>query len=212
MKRKKTTTKRRKRANLPAVAYKPIKRRKRTKGMSEIFTSATATAGAKVIGAGAVGGLIAGFAQKILSKQMPITRYGLEIGASFVTYALLGYPSMSAGMAGAFTALETQNITGKFLNDDSEMFANPSSLNELPEMLNENGESITMLQDDDGNIAYMNESTGEMTMADDITYLQDEQTFLQENEGIYLQDNMTTYLQDDDAPASIYPNYSVQYS
>lgn len=210
MKRKKTTTKRRKRANLPAVAYKPIKRRKRTKGMSEIFTSATATAGAKVIGAGAVGGLIAGFAQKVLSKQMPITRYGLEIGASFVTYALLGYPSMSAGMAGAFTALETQNIAGKFLNDDSEMFANSSSLNELPEMLNENGETITMLQDDNGEVMYLNEDTGEVTMAEDVTFLQDEETFLQENEGIYLQDDMQTYLQDEQS--SIYPNYSVQYS
>ena len=206
MKRKKTTTKRRKRANLPAVAYKPIKRRKRTKGMSEIFTSATATAGAKVIGAGAVGGLIAGFAQKILNKQMPITRYGIEIGASFVTYALLGYPSMSAGMAGAFTALETQNLTGKFLNDDDgEMFANPSSLNELPEMLNENGETITMLQDDNGEMMFLNEDTGEITMSEDVTFLQDEETFLQENEGIFLQDE--TFLQD-----SIYPNYSVQYS
>ncbi len=204
MKKKKTTTKRRKRANLPAVAYKPIRRRKRTKGMSEIFTSATATAGAKVIGAGAVGGLIAGFAQKILSKQMPITRYGLEIGASFVTYALLGYPSMSAGMAGAFTALETQNLTGKFLNDD-EMFADPDSLNELPEMLNENGETITMLQDDSGEMMFLNEDTGEITMSEDVTFLQDEQTFLQENEGIFLQDE--TYLQD-----SIYPNYSIQYS
>lgn len=205
MKRKKATIKRRKSANLPAVAYKPIKRRKRTKGMSEIFTSATATAGAKVIGAGALGGLIAGFAQKILSKQMPITRYGVEIGASFVTYALLGYPSMSAGMAGAFTALETQNLTGKFLNDDSEMFANSNSLNELPEMLNENGESITMLQDDNGEMMYLNEDTGEITMSEDVTFLQDEETFLQENEGIFLQDE--TYLQD-----SIYPNYSVQYS
>jgi translation elongation factor P/translation initiation factor 5A len=208
MKRKKTTTKRRK-SNLPVLRKTSMRRRKRTKGMSEIFSSATASAGAKVIGAGALGGLIGGFANKILQKQMPITRYGLEIGASFITYALLGYPSMSAGMAGAFTALETQTLTGKFLNDD-DMFADDNSLNELPEMLNENGESMTMLQDDEGNVAFMNEDTGEMTMAEDVTFLQDEQTFLQENEGIYLQDDMQTYLQDE--PASIYPNYSVQYS
>jgi hypothetical protein len=37
--------------------------------MSEIFTAAAAHAGGKVIGAGALGGLIAGFAQKILVKQ-----------------------------------------------------------------------------------------------------------------------------------------------
>ena len=208
MKRKKTTTKRRK-SNLPVLRKTSMRRRKRTKGMSEIFSSATASAGAKVIGAGALGGLIGGFANKILQKQMPITRYGLEIGASFITYALLGYPSMSAGMAGAFTALETQTLTGKFLNDD-DMFADDNSLNELPEMLNENGESMTMLQDDEGNVAFLNEDTGEMTMAEDVTFLQDEQTFLQENEGIYLQDDMQTYLQDE--PASIYPNYSVQYS
>ena len=208
MKRKKTTTKRRK-LNLPVLKKTSMRRRKRTKGMSEIFSSATASAGAKVIGAGALGGLIGGFANKILQKQMPITRYGLEIGASFITYALLGYPSMSAGMAGAFTALETQGLTGKFLNDD-DTFADDNSLNELPEMLNENGESMTMLQDDDGNVAFLNEDTGEVTMAEDVTFLQDEQTFLQENEAIYLQDDMSTYLQDDNA--SIYPNYSVQYS
>jgi len=208
MKRKKTTTKRRK-SNLPVLRKTSMRRRKRTKGMSEIFSSATASAGAKVIGAGAVGGLIAGFTNKILQKQMPITRYGVEIGASFITYALLGYPSMSAGMAGAFTALETQGLTGKFLNDD-DMFADDNSLNELPEMLNENGESMTMLQDDEGNVAFLNEDTGEVTMAEDVTFLQDEQTFLQENEAIYLQDDMSTYLQDDNA--SIYPNYSVQYS
>ena len=208
MKRKKTTTKRRK-SNLPVLRKTSMRRRKRTKGMSEIFSSATASAGAKVIGAGALGGLIGGFANKILQKQMPITRYGLEIGASFITYALLGYPSMSAGMAGAFTALETQNLTGKFLNDD-DTFADDNSLNELPEMLNENGETMTMLQDDEGNVAFLNEDTGEMTMAEDVTFLQDEQTFLQENESIYLQDDMQTYLQDE--PASIYPNYSVQYS
>lgn len=207
MKRKKTTTKRRK-SNLPVLRKTSMRRRKRTKGMSEIFSSATASAGAKVIGAGALGGLIGGFANKILQKQMPITRYGLEIGASFITYALLGYPSMSAGMAGAFTALETQGLTGKFLNDD-DMFADDNSLNELPEMLNENGESMTMLQDDEGNVAFLNEDTGEMTMAEDVTFLQDEETFLQENEGIYLQDEMQTFLQDD---TSIYPNYSIQYS
>ena len=84
MKRKKTTTKRRK-SNLPVLRKTSMRRRKRTKGMSEIFSSATASAGAKVIGAGALGGLIGGFANKILQKQMPITRYGLEIGASFIT-------------------------------------------------------------------------------------------------------------------------------
>ena len=74
----------------------------------------------------------------------------------------------------------------------------------------EREEDVAMLQDDDGNVAFMNEDTGEVTMAEDVTFLQDEQTFLQENEAIYLQDDMSTYLQDDNA--SIYPNYSVQYS
>ena len=176
------------------VATKPVRRRRRRlseDGLSELFNPETAKAAAKVIGAGAIGGLLAGGVNKVLSRQSTITRYGIEIGASFLTYALLGYPNTASGMAGAFAALESGPIYNKFLNEDGDFYANPDSLNEMPMLMNENGEMITLQEDGDGNMVYLNESTGETTLAEDV--------FLQED----------TYLQED---AGIYPTYSVEYN
>lgn len=174
----------------------PRRRRRRSMNegttLAELFNPATAKAGAQVIGAGAVGGLIAGGVARILSKQPAITRYGVEIAASFATYALLGYPSMSAGMAGAFASQEFSPVYSKFLNEDEVMFAEEDSINELPIMMNEEGETITLQEDGAGNMVYLNEATGETTLAEDV-FLQEE-TFLQEGED------------------SIYPIYDTQYS
>jgi hypothetical protein len=195
MKRKKKSSPKRRIVRRASVAPR---RRRRRRGMSEgttlaeLFNPATAKAGAQVIGAGAVGGLIAGGVARILSKQPAITRYGVEIAASFATYALLGYPSMSAGMAGAFAAQEFTPVYSKFLNEDEVMFAEEDSINELPVMLNEEGEVITLQEDGAGNMVYLNEATGETTLAEDV-FLQEE-TFLQEGED------------------SIYPIYDTQYS
>jgi hypothetical protein len=196
--KKKTTHKRKRRI----VHHKPVHTKRRTrrrtrKGMgetmlAELFNPATAHAAAMNIGAGALGGMIAGAANRILTKQNTVTRYGVEIGASFITYAVLGYPAMSAGMAGAFAALESTPVYNKFLaEDDENIYANPDSLNELPMMLNENGETITLQEDAAGNMVYLNENTGETTLAEDV----------------YLEEG--TYLQEDD---SIYPTYSVEYN
>lgn len=189
MPRKRKTTRRR------CKAYAPVRyaRRRRSKksGLSELFSPATAKAAATTIGAGAVGGLAAGALNRVLTKQNNLTRYGIEIGASFVTYALLGYPNMAAGMAGAFTALESTPIYSKFLNENEEFFADEDSINELPMLMNENGEVISLQQDSSGDMVYLNEATGETTLAENV--------FLQED----------TYLQDDGA--SIYPEYSTEY-
>ncbi len=91
MKRKKKSSPKRRIVRRASVAPR---RRRRRRGMSEgttlaeLFNPATAKAGAQVIGAGAVGGLIAGGVARILSKQPAITRYGVEIAASFATYAV----------------------------------------------------------------------------------------------------------------------------
>ena len=91
-KRKKSTRRRRR-----SVAVAPRRRRRsRRSGMSEIFTPATAKAAAQTVGAGALGGLAAGALNRILTKKNNVTRYGIEIGASFVTYAVLGFPNMAA--------------------------------------------------------------------------------------------------------------------
>jgi len=159
--------------------------------LGELFNPATAKAGAQVMGAGALGGIIAGGLNKILANQKMVTRVGIELGASFATYALLGYPSMSAGMAGAFASQEFTPFYNKFLNEDeSTTFAEEDSINELPIMMNENGETISLQEDGSGNMIYLNEATGEATLAEDV----------------YLEED--TYLQEDD---SIYPRYSVEY-
>ena len=191
MKRKKTTAPRRKRRSAPAPAMHR-KRRSSKKGLSELFNPATAAAGAKVIGSAAVGGLIAGGVNKVLSKQNMITRFGIQFAGSFVTYGLLGYPSMAAGMAGAFAALESQPLYAKFLNEGE--FAEEQSINTLPELMNEAGEPIRLMEMD-GSMVYLNEATGDVTLAEDI-YLQEDINLA---EDIYLQES------------GIYPSYSVQY-
>jgi len=192
MKRKPRTTTRKKRRSMPTTAISR-KRRASKKGLSELFNPQTAAAGAKVIGAAAVGGLIAGGVNKVLSKQSMITRYGIQFAGSFLTYGLLGFPSMAAGMAGAFAALESQGLIGKFLNEGE--FAEETSINELPEFMNEAGEPIRLMEMN-GETVYLNEATGDVTLAEDI-YLQEGVTLA---EDIYLQEG-----------ASIYPSYSVQY-
>lgn len=190
MKRK--TIKRKRRTAAIPVKRRVTRRRRKTMSetsLAELFTPQTAKAAAANLGAGAIGGLIAGAANRILTKQNNITRYGVEIGASFITYAVLGYPAMSAGMAGAFAALESTPIYNKFLAEDEINYADSDALNEMPLMLNEDGEVISLQQDSDGNMVYLNEATGETTLAEEV-YL-NENTFLQEND--------------------IYPTYAVEY-
>lgn len=194
MKKRKYTppVKRRKRKSAPTMTRR---RRSKKRGLSELFTPATATAAAKVIGSAAVGGLIAGAANKVLAKQNMLTRYGIQFAGSFLTYSVVGMPNMAAGMAGAFAALESQGFVNKLL---AEEFADENAINELPDMMNENGEPLTLAQDENGNVVYLNEATGEVTLAEEV-YLQDDMQ-------TYLQDNMQTYLQD-----GIYPVYATQY-
>ena len=68
------------------------------------------------------------------------------------------------------------------MNEDGD-FADVEALNEMPMLMNENGETITLQEDGAGNMIYLNEATGETTLAEDV-FLQ-EDTFLQEDAGIY---------------------------
>lgn len=185
-KRKKSTRKRR--TTMSASPKRMIRRKRSTrrKGLSEFFNASTAMAGAKAIGAGALGGFIAGGAHRLVATQQPLTRYALGAGASFLTYALLGYPMMASGMAGAFTAIESQKLYDGMLNED--FYADPDAINQLPVMMNENGDVITLAQDASGDMVYLNESTGDVTLAEDV-YL---------NEDVY-------------ADAGVYPSYEAQY-
>jgi hypothetical protein len=187
MKRKKTTHKRKRTMReLSAPMRKRMHSRKRSKrGLSELFSPETARAAASVVSSGALGGALAGGAHKIIANQKNLVRFGLEGAASFLTYAVLNKPSMAAGMAGAFAALELQPIYTKFLNEDAD-FAEADAINELPMFMNEAGEALTLAADDSGTPIYLNEATGEATPVQDV--------FLQED-GIYLNED------------SIYPVY-----
>lgn len=167
-------------------------RRRSKKGLSELFNAQTAQAAAQVVSSGALGGALAGAAHKIIANQKNLVRLGLEGAASFLTYAVLNKPSMSAGMAGAFAALELQPIYTKFLNEDAD-FAEYDSINELPMFMNEDGDPMTLSADETGTPIYLNEATGEATPVQDV-YLDEDSIYLNED-GIYLNED------------SIYPNY-----
>ena len=170
-KKKKTTTKRRRRTmganiTLGARRRKRTTSRRRKSGLSEMFSPSTATAAARSLGAAAIGGILAGQVSRILSKQPAYTRIGGSIIASFLTYAVGGFPSMAAGMAGAFAATESETMLAKMLNDGNEYdYADAGALNEMPVYLNEDGEAI-----------YLNED-GEMELAEEI--------YLNEDDSIY---------------------------
>lgn len=166
MAKKRKTTRRKSVRTLSAPRTRRKKTtRKRRKGMSEMFSATTAMNAGRSIGAAAIGGALAGGLNKLLATQPAYTRIGIGAVASFITYAVGGFPNMASGMAGAFTAIETQPLLTKFMSADDDYFdyASPNALNEMPIYLNEDGEAI-----------YLNED-GEPTLAEDI-YL---------NEGIY---------------------------
>ena len=186
-KRKRKTAKtktRRRRVSMMSAGPKRRRMARRRRGLSEMFSATTATAAARAIGAGAIGGVIAGGVNRLMKNQPVYSRLAAGLGASFVTYAVLKYPNMSAGMAGAFAALESKPMYDRFLAEDGELFADEDSLNSLPMVLDEDGNAITLSQDENGDVVYLNEATGDVMLAEDV------------------------YLQEDD---SIYPGYSIEY-
>ena len=173
MKHKRKTTHRRKRGVMSAAAprrhrktHTTRRRRSHKKaGLSEMFNHATAMAAARSLGSAAIGGVLANSVNKLTASQPPYQRIGTGILASFLTYAVGGFPYMAAGMAGAFSSMEIKPVMDKLLGEGEGYYdyASPTSLNEMPIYLNENGEAI-----------YLNEN-GDVTLAEEI-YL---------SEGIY---------------------------
>jgi hypothetical protein len=166
-KRKKTTTRRRR--TMGANITLGARRRKRTtrrrkSGLSEMFSPSTATAATRSLGAAAIGGVLAAQVSRMLAKQPTYTRVTASVIASFLTYAVGGYPSMAAGMAGGFAATESEPMLAKMLNDDDDGneydYADANALNEMPVYLNEDGEAIYLNEDDEMELAeeiYLNE-------------------------------------------------------
>lgn len=182
-KRKKSTKtrSRRRRSPMMSAPRRTTRRRRSRSALSEMFNPTTAAAAGRAVAAGAVGGLLAGGVSRLLSKRPVYERIAAVGAASFVTYAVLGYPHMASGMAGAMAATESAPIYNKFMGESLVDYADVDALNSMPaEVMSEDGEVLT-LAEVDGEMVYLNEA--EAVELAEVAYLQE----------------------------GIYPNYSVQY-
>jgi hypothetical protein len=147
IKRKRSTTKK---ATTPrtrtrrAVITKPKRRaRRKSGGLNELFSPTMATGGAKVLGAGAIGGIGAG----LLSKLIPTTTSAemkavYTLGAGFITATMLKMPSIGAGMSAVavYNLLQAKNMLGENGDFDElgeENYTYADNLESLPMVLNE---------------------------------------------------------------------------
>lgn len=182
MAHKKKTVLRKRRATMSAPKRtRRTRRARKSRGLSELFNPTTATAAARAIGSGAIGGTLAGGLLRVMKNRPVYERLGAGVAASFVVYALAGYPNIAAGMIGGIAAVETQPMLDKFMSESLVDYADVDALNSMPsQVMSEDGEILT-LAEVEGEMVYLNE---------------DEQTELAE----------MAYLQE-----GIYPNYSTQY-
>jgi hypothetical protein len=140
--RKTATTTRRRRS----TTARPVARRRRStrkKGLlSEMFSPAMATGGAKVLISGALGGVGATFLNKLLpASTTPEMKAVYGLGAGFATATLLKMPNVASGMAGVAVAelFKTKGLL-------SEGYNYADNLNSLPMVLNE-GEAMYLSED-----------------------------------------------------------------
>ena len=144
-KRKKHTSRRRRTHMMSEPGRRKHTRRRRSrKGLSEMFSAATAQAAAKSILMGAAGGVLGGGVHRLVKDKNAGVRIGSGLIVSFLTYSVAGMPNMASGMAGAFAALESGFIYDKMLSEGGNYYdyADSSALNEMPIYLNEAGEAI----------------------------------------------------------------------
>jgi hypothetical protein len=153
--RRKSTTRRKK-----ATTTRPKRRvtRKKKGMLSELFNANMAQAGGKVVLSGAVGGIGAGFLQKMLPDTMPAkTKAFYTIAGGFLSATVFKMPNVGAGMAGVgmFNLMTTSGYLA-----DGNMYA-------------DNLEALPMVLDEDG-AAYLQDGM----------YLQDGGMYLQEDNGL----------------------------
>ena len=139
--------------------------RRRRSGLSELMTPAGAMAAGRGILGGAAGGFAGGVFHGLVKDQSPIIRIGVGAVGSALIYALVG-PNVGAGMAGGITAIETAGLRSQFMNEGEE-YADPDALNQLPPVLNENGEAMTLMEAD-GQLYYLDETSGESYLAEEV--------------------------------------------
>ncbi len=153
---------------------KPTRRRRssrRRTGLSAAFTHAGIMSAAKTMLGGAGGGLAAGVAHKVMGSMPPLARIGIQMAISYATTAVVGWPNIGAGYAGGATALESQEVTDKLLSEAGIMtgrYADSNAANQLPLVLNDNGQMLNLCEDENGTYVYLNENTGDAYLAESI--------------------------------------------
>jgi hypothetical protein len=140
--RKRTSTPRRRTSRAATPARRKTRRVSRKRGMlSEFFDPRSAQAAAMVTLEGAAGGVGAHFLGKILPTSISAQNKGIiQVGAGFVTAAMLKRPILGAGMA-AVGVVDLLRGVG-FLAEDGN-FDYASGMDSLPMVLNE-GEAYAL--------------------------------------------------------------------
>jgi len=140
--RKRTSTPRRRTSRAATPARRKTRRVSRKRGMlSEFFDPRSAQAAAMVTLEGAAGGVGAHFLGKIMPTSISAQNKGIiQVGAGFVTAAMLKRPILGAGMA-AVGVVDLLRGVGFLAEDDNYDYAN--AMDSLPMVLNE-GEAYAL--------------------------------------------------------------------
>jgi len=129
--------------------------RRRKSGLSEAFSPATATASAKGMLSGAIGGFGYGVIKPSIDQATDnkLIRSGIALGLSFLSSAVLKMDNVSSGIAGAWGFDMSRQMQGLSEMEETE-FADDEMLDE-PEYLDEDGNPMFLAED--GNFYYLEE-------------------------------------------------------
>lgn len=142
---------------------KRTRRRSRKRGLSEAFSPATATASAKTMLGGAIGGFGYGLLKPAIenASDNTLVKNGIFLGASFLASAVLKMDNVSSGIAGAWGYDLSRQMQG--LSEMNE-YTDGDVLDE-PEYLDEAGNPMFLA--DDGNFYYLDEMNEDEMLDDD---------------------------------------------
>ena len=124
--------------------------------LSEMFTPATAMQSGKAVISGMVGGMASRVIGKVIPGENALTSALVNLGASFISSAVLKMPNLGAGIAGAYGAQLFDKLTGGMGEDSEETdYASVNGLDKYPDALDENGNPLFLSED--GNFYYLEE-------------------------------------------------------
>ena len=142
---------------------KRTRRRSRKRGLSEAFSPATATASAKNMLSGAIGGFGYGLLKPAIdgATDNALVQNGLPLAASFLASAVLKMDGVASGIAGAWGYDMSRKISGMAEMND---YVDGNVLDE-PEYMDESGNPMFLA--DDGNFYYLDEMNEDEMMDED---------------------------------------------